>query len=91
MGLGERPATARALSDGLLSAGHAEVIVRAARTLPAGLSAARRATVEADLVAKAQLLPPHALRRAVRRAIAASYRPDRVSWRSLLVGKPAGR
>jgi hypothetical protein len=75
VGLGERPVTAKALSDGLLSAGHAEVIVRATRTLPAGLSAARRATVEADLVAKAQQLPPQALRRVARRAIAA-VEPD---------------
>lgn len=70
-----RPATARALEEGLISERHAEVIVRATRLLPDSVTEAQRATVEADLVAKAEKLPPQALRKAARRALAA-VEPD---------------
>jgi hypothetical protein len=70
-GLVERTVTAKALADGILSAQHAEVIVQATGRLPDTVTAAGRAKVEADLVAKATVLPPQALRRAARRALAA--------------------
>ena len=70
-GLIERTATALALADGALTAEHADVIVRATRLLPGTVTDAQRNEVEADLVAKAKSLPPKALRRAARRALAA--------------------
>lgn len=74
-GLAARPATARALADGVLSPEHAQVIVRATRQLPAGLTERELAVVEDALLAKAQRLPPQALRRAARRAVEA-IEPD---------------
>jgi Domain of unknown function (DUF222)/HNH endonuclease len=74
-GLTERKATAKALADGALSPQHAEVIVRATRQLPDTVTEAQRDEVEADLVTKAMMLPPKALRRAARRALAA-VEPD---------------
>jgi hypothetical protein len=70
-GLERRTLTASALAKGEISAEHAEVIVRADRRLPQGLSHEQRTTVEADLVSRAKSLPPHQLRRAARRALAA--------------------
>ena len=51
------------------------MIVHAAGRSPSGLSAIQRATVEADLVAKARSLDPGQLRRAARRALEA-VEPD---------------
>lgn len=69
-GLDRRSATREALAEGIISSEHAAVIVRADRDLPAAVTPQQRETVEAALVAKAQTLPPTALRRAARRALA---------------------
>ncbi len=69
-GLAQRPATAAALAQGALSREHAEVIVRATEQLPATVTPAQRETVETALVEKARSLPPQALRKAARRAVA---------------------
>ncbi len=74
-GLSERRATATALSEGTLSPEHAAVIVQATRQLPPTVTEAQRTRVESALLAKAQELPPQALRRAARRAIEA-IEPD---------------
>lgn len=76
-GLTERRTTARALAEGALSAEHADVIVRATRRLPETTTEAERTVVEAALVAKALTLPPKALRRAARRAIASIESDER--------------
>lgn len=62
---------ATALASGLVSADHAQVIVRATEQLPDSLSADQVATVERELVAKAAQLAPDQLRRVARRALAA--------------------
>jgi hypothetical protein len=61
-----------ALGQGRLTRKHAEVIVDAARRLPARLTPQQRTTVEESLVAKADTLSPQALRRAARRALEAA-------------------
>ena len=80
---GDRPAlghdaTATALDAGLVSPGHASVIVRATGQLPAAVSQEQRQVVEADLVAKAARFTPDQLRRIARRAIEA-VEPDQTS------------
>jgi hypothetical protein len=62
-------ATATALDAGLVSTGHAAVIVGAARELPETLSPADRRAVEETLVADAQRLDPDQLRRRARRVL----------------------
>lgn len=69
-GLEGRRATREALAEGTISSDHAAVIVRADRDLPTTVTAQQRETVETALVAKARVLPPTALRRAARRALA---------------------
>jgi hypothetical protein len=68
-------ATAAALDDGLVSPGHAAVIVHATGQLPAGVSNEQRQVVEATLVEKASRFSPDQLRRVARRAIEA-VEPD---------------
>ncbi len=68
-------ATVEALDAGLVSPGHAAVIVQATGQLPAGVSAEQREVVEANLVKKAQKYSPDQLRRIARRAIEA-VEPD---------------
>jgi hypothetical protein len=68
-------ATAAALDQGLVSPGHAAVILSAGRDLPKGVSDAQRQQVEATLVEKAQRYDPDQLRRIARRAIEA-VEPD---------------
>jgi hypothetical protein len=62
-------ATAAALGAGLVSPGHAAVILHATGQLPAGVSEEQREVVEAHLVAKAARFSPDQLRRVARRAI----------------------
>ncbi len=62
-------ATRQALGEGEVSAEHATVIAKAVRDLPADLTAAERAQVEADLVATAKRVDPARLRKAARRAL----------------------
>ncbi|MCZ4499430.1 MAG: endonuclease [Marmoricola sp.] len=69
-GLSKRRATQQALAAGDLTADHAAVIVRTDEQLPAGVTPEQRATVERALVEKARTLPPAALRKAARRALA---------------------
>ncbi len=76
-GLTERTTTAQALADGALTAEHAEVIVRATRQLPETVTDVQRDEVEAALVIKATKLPPKALRRVARRALAAIEADER--------------
>ena len=64
-------ATAQALDAGLVSPGHAAVIVHATGQLPAGVSAEQRRVVETHLVEKAARFSPDQLRRVARRAIEA--------------------
>ena len=68
-------ATAEALDAGLVSPGHAAVIVQATRQLPDTVSPEQRGVVEAALVAKASRFSPDQLRRVARRAIEA-VEPD---------------
>ena len=68
-------ATAQALDAGLVSPGHAAVIVHATGQLPAGVSAEQRRVVETHLVEKAARFSPDQLRRVARRAIEA-VEPD---------------
>ncbi len=68
-------ATADALEAGLVSSGHAAVIVHATGQLPSGVTDAQRRVVEASLVEKAQRYSPDQLRRIARRAIEA-VEPD---------------
>ena len=68
-------ATAEALKAGLVSPGHAAVIVNATGQLPAGVSAEQRQVVESTLVQKAKRFSPDQLRRVARRAIEA-VEPD---------------
>jgi hypothetical protein len=68
-------ATAQALDAGLVSTGHAAVIVNATGQLPDGVSDEQRQVVEAHLVEKAARFSPDQLRRVARRAIEA-VEPD---------------
>ena len=68
-------ATAEALDAGLVSPGHAAVIVNATGQLPDGVSDEQRQLVEAHLVEKAGRFSPDQLRRIARRAIEA-VEPD---------------
>ena len=68
-------ATAAALEQGLLSSGHAAVIVGALRELPAGVGPDQHRAVEAFLVEQSSRYNPEQLRRAARRALAA-VEPD---------------
>ena len=68
-------ATAEALDAGLVSPGHAAVIVQAHGQLPDGVSDEQRQIVEAHLVEKAGRFSPDQLRRIARRAIEA-VEPD---------------
>jgi len=68
-------ATAEALDAGLVSPGHAAVIVHATRQLPDTVSTEQRQVVEAHLVEKAARFSPDQLRRLARRAIEA-VEPD---------------
>ncbi|RNL60569.1 HNH endonuclease [Nocardioides marmoriginsengisoli] len=70
-GLDDRPAAGAALARGVISPEHAEVIVHADRQLPAHVTTAQREVVEQELVTKAQVLSPSALRRVARRALTA--------------------
>jgi hypothetical protein len=67
--------TAEALDAGLVSPGHAAVIVRATGQLADGVSSEQRQVVEASLVTKASRFSPDQLRRIARRAIEA-VEPD---------------
>src|SRR5688572_15739824 len=71
-------ATAQALDSGLVSPGHAAVIVHATGQLPAGVSAEQRQVVEEHLVQQAARYSPDQLRRAARRAIEAVEPDQRV-------------
>ena len=73
-------ATAEALDAGLVSPGHAAVIVQATGQLPEGVSAEQRQVVEASLVEKAGRFSPDQLRRVARRAIEA-VEPDQTRGR----------
>jgi hypothetical protein len=68
-------ATAAALEAGLVSPGHAAVILHATGQLPAGVSEEQREVVEAHLVEKASRFSPDQLRRIACRAIEA-VEPD---------------
>ena len=68
-------ATAEAFHAGLVSPGHAAVIVQATGQLPESPSAEQRQVVEAHLVKKAARFSPDQLRRLARRAIEA-VEPD---------------
>ena len=68
-------ATAAALDAGLVSPGHAAVIVHATSQLPHTVSEEQRQVVEAPLVEKASRFSPDQLRRVARRAIEA-VEPD---------------
>ena len=68
-------ATATALDAGLVSPGHAAVIVHATEQLPETVSPEQRQVVEASLVEKAARFSPDQLRRIARRAIEA-VEPD---------------
>jgi hypothetical protein len=74
-GLDGHAPTRQALSEGLISPGHAEVILRADRQLPTTASPEQRTTVERSLLAQAETMSPSALRRVARRAISA-IEPD---------------
>ena len=67
--------TAEALDAGLVSPGHAAVIVQATGQLPETVSSEQRGVVEAVLVEKAARFSPDQLRRVARRAIEA-VEPD---------------
>jgi Domain of unknown function (DUF222) len=69
------PATREALSEGVVSAEHAQVIAAATAQLPADLDSTERAEVEAHLVQQAQRLDPAQLRKEARRSLAAIDRP----------------
>jgi hypothetical protein len=66
--------TAGALGHGEVSAAHAVVIAAAIKALPEGLAPDEVAKVEADLLAKARVMNPKALRKAARRALEALAR-----------------
>jgi hypothetical protein len=68
-------ATAEALDSGLVSPGHAAVIVQATGQLPETVSDEQRQVVEAGLVEQASRYSPDQLRRVARRAIEA-VEPD---------------
>jgi len=68
-------ATATALDAGLVSPGHAAVIVQATGQLPETVSEEQRQVVETTLVEKARRFSPDQLRRVARRAIEA-VEPD---------------
>jgi len=68
-------ATAEALDTGLVSPGHAAVILHATGQLPSGVTDEQRQVVEADLVEKARRFSPDQLRGLARRAIEA-VEPD---------------
>ncbi len=70
--------TAAALERGLLSPGHAAVILGALRRLPAGVSREQRRVVEGSLVEQARRYSPEQLRRAARRVLAAVEPDQRV-------------
>ena len=70
--------TSLALSEGVLSAEHARVILKATEQLPAGLAPEQVTAVEQDLVRQAQSLAPDQLRRVARRALAV-VEPDPVA------------
>ncbi|MDX6360278.1 MAG: hypothetical protein QOH37_3332 [Nocardioidaceae bacterium] len=74
-GLDGHAPTRRALCEGVISPGHAEVILRADRQLPATVSPEQRTTVERSLLTHAQIMSPSSLRRVARRAISA-IEPD---------------
>ena len=61
--------TAAALDEGLVSASHAAVIVRASRELPVSVTPDQRQVVERRLVEDAQRLDPDQLRRRARRVL----------------------
>lgn len=70
-GLDAHAHTRQALCEGLISPGHAEVILRADRQLPASVSAEQRSTVERSLLTQAESMSPSSLRRVARRALPA--------------------
>jgi hypothetical protein len=74
-GLAGHAPTRRALGEGRISPGHAEVILRADRQLPATVSPEQRTTVERSLLTRAETMSPSSLRRVARRAISA-IEPD---------------
>jgi len=63
------PHTRAALATGRISEEHAAVIVRAAEKAPEGVTAEQLADCEERLVAKAERMAPHRLRRAARRLL----------------------
>jgi hypothetical protein len=71
----DHDATVEALDAGLVSPGHAAVVVQATGQLPDTVSSEQRQVVEASLVAKASRFSPDQLRRIARRAIEA-VEPD---------------
>jgi hypothetical protein len=74
-GLAGHAPTRRALGEGRISPGHAEVILRADRQFPATVSPEQRTTVERSLLTRAETMSPSSLRRVARRAISA-IEPD---------------
>jgi hypothetical protein len=75
IGLAGHAPTRRALGEGRISPGHAEVILCAERQLPATVSPEQRTTVERSLLTQAETMSPSSLRRVARRAISA-LEPD---------------
>jgi hypothetical protein len=75
-GLDRHVPTRQALSEGLISPGHADVIQHADQQLPTTVSPAQRNTVERSLLTQAETMSPGSLRRAARRAVSA-IEPDR--------------
>lgn len=63
------PTAGAALSDGLISVQHIEVIAAATKNLPADLSPAERDRVEAVLTDQAKIVDPPTLRKGSRRAV----------------------
>lgn len=61
--------TRAALATGRITEDHAAIIVRTAESAPDGVSADELATCEANMVVKAEQLPPAKLRRAVKRLL----------------------
>lgn len=70
-GLARHAPTRQALGEGLISPGHAEVILRADRQLPPTVSPGQRTTVERSHLTHAETMSPSSLRRLARRAISA--------------------
>lgn len=63
------PLASGALSDGLISVQHAQIIAQAAKQLPSDLSSGERTRVETALTEQAKLVDPATLQKVSRRAV----------------------